>query len=108
MTDDFAETISLGPATDGEPDDDWVLSFTPEDRIGSYNQLFECTRPQLRRSELMHAFFFDASRDESPFQYVCGSRNRSSLETSVTLPEHTPQAVSLRIESSHNIRVVHV
>ena len=35
VTDDFAETISLGPATDGEPGDDWALSFTPEGRIGS-------------------------------------------------------------------------
>jgi len=30
VNDDLAETISLGPATDGEPGDDWVLSFTPE------------------------------------------------------------------------------
>ena len=39
VTDDFAETISLGPATDGEPGDDWALSFTPEDGIGSQDQL---------------------------------------------------------------------
>jgi hypothetical protein len=39
VTDDFAETISLGPATDGEPGDDWALSFTPEGRIGIEDQL---------------------------------------------------------------------
>ena len=32
VTDDLAETILLGPATDGELGDDWVPSFTPEDR----------------------------------------------------------------------------
>jgi len=35
VTDDPAETISHGPATDGEPGDDWALSFTPEGRIGN-------------------------------------------------------------------------
>lgn len=30
VTDDLARSISLGPAGDGEPGDDWVLSYTPE------------------------------------------------------------------------------
>jgi hypothetical protein len=72
MTDDHAETISLDPATDGEPDDDCVLSFTPEDRIGSYNQLFECTRPQLRRSELMRAFLSTPVGMSHPFSTSAG------------------------------------
>ena len=29
---DLARTISLGPAGDGEPGQDWVLSYTPERR----------------------------------------------------------------------------
>jgi len=30
VPDELAQTISLGPATDGEPGDDWVLTYTPE------------------------------------------------------------------------------
>ncbi|MWV40121.1 hypothetical protein [Natrialba sp. INN-245] len=30
VPDDLAQTISLGPAGDGEPGQDWVLSYTPE------------------------------------------------------------------------------
>jgi len=30
VPDDLAETISLGPAGDGEPGQDWVLTYTPE------------------------------------------------------------------------------
>jgi len=30
VPDELAQTISLGPATDGEPGDDWVLMFTPD------------------------------------------------------------------------------
>lgn len=30
VSDDLAETILLGPATDAEPGDDWILSFTGE------------------------------------------------------------------------------
>lgn len=30
VPDNLARTISLGPATDGEPGDDWVLTYTPE------------------------------------------------------------------------------
>lgn len=29
---ELARSISLGPATDGEPGDDWVLTYTPERR----------------------------------------------------------------------------
>jgi hypothetical protein len=32
VTDDLARSISLGPATDAEPGDDWVLTYTPERR----------------------------------------------------------------------------
>lgn len=32
VPDELAQTISLGPATDGEPGDDWVLTYTPERR----------------------------------------------------------------------------
>ena len=32
VNDDLARTISLGPAGDGEPGQDWVLSYTPERR----------------------------------------------------------------------------
>jgi hypothetical protein len=32
VPDDLARTISLGPAGDGEPGQDWVLSYTPERR----------------------------------------------------------------------------
>jgi len=32
VPDDLARTIALGPATDAEPGDDWVLSYTPERR----------------------------------------------------------------------------
>jgi phosphatidylserine/phosphatidylglycerophosphate/cardiolipin synthase-like enzyme len=32
VNDDLARSISLGPATDGEPGDDWVLTYTPERR----------------------------------------------------------------------------
>jgi hypothetical protein len=30
VSDDLAETVLLGPATDAEPGDDWILSFTGE------------------------------------------------------------------------------
>jgi hypothetical protein len=30
IPDRLAQTVSLGPATDGEPGDDWVLTYTPE------------------------------------------------------------------------------
>lgn len=30
IPDELAQTISLGPAGDGEPGQDWVLSCTPE------------------------------------------------------------------------------
>jgi len=30
VPEDLARTISLGPAGDGEPGQDWVLSYTPE------------------------------------------------------------------------------
>lgn len=32
VNDDLASTVMLGPATDAEPGDDWVLSFTAEGR----------------------------------------------------------------------------
>jgi len=32
VPDELAQTVSLGPATNGEPGDDWVLSYTPETR----------------------------------------------------------------------------
>jgi len=32
VPDELAGTISLGPAGDGEPGQDWVLSYTPEKR----------------------------------------------------------------------------
>lgn len=32
VPDELAETISLGPAGDGEPGQDWVLAYTPERR----------------------------------------------------------------------------
>lgn len=32
VPDELAQTISLGPAGDGEPGQDWVLSYTPERR----------------------------------------------------------------------------
>ncbi len=32
VPDELAQTVSLGPATDGEPGDDWVLTYTPERR----------------------------------------------------------------------------
>lgn len=32
IPDELAQTISLGPAGDGEPGQDWVLSYTPEAR----------------------------------------------------------------------------
>jgi len=30
VNNDLAETVMLGPATNGEPGDDWILSFTAE------------------------------------------------------------------------------
>ncbi len=30
VSEDLAETVMLGPATDAEPGDDWILSFTSE------------------------------------------------------------------------------
>jgi hypothetical protein len=32
VPDELAQTISLGPAGDGEPGQDWVLTYTPERR----------------------------------------------------------------------------
>lgn len=32
VPDELAQTISLGPGGDGEPGQDWVLSYTPERR----------------------------------------------------------------------------
>ncbi|TKR24339.1 hypothetical protein DM868_14860, partial [Natronomonas salsuginis] len=32
IPEDLARSISLGPATDAEPGDDWILSYTPERR----------------------------------------------------------------------------
>ena len=32
VPEELAKTISLGPATDGEPGDDWVVTYTPERR----------------------------------------------------------------------------
>lgn len=32
VPDELAKTISLGPAGDGEPGQDWVLTYTPEKR----------------------------------------------------------------------------
>jgi len=32
IPDELAQTISLGPAGDGEPGQDWVLTYTPEER----------------------------------------------------------------------------
>ena len=32
IPDEMAQSISLGPATDGESGDDWVLTYTPERR----------------------------------------------------------------------------
>ena len=32
IPDELAQTISLGPAGDGEPGQDWVLTYTPERR----------------------------------------------------------------------------
>ena len=32
IPDDLARSISLGPAGDGEPGQDWVLTYTPEER----------------------------------------------------------------------------
>lgn len=32
VPDDLAQTISLGPGGDGEPGQDWVLTYTPERR----------------------------------------------------------------------------
>ena len=32
IPDELAQTISLGPAGDGEEGQDWVLTFTPEER----------------------------------------------------------------------------
>jgi len=34
VSDDLASTVMLGPATDAEPGDDWILSFSAEGATG--------------------------------------------------------------------------
>lgn len=62
VSDELASTIILGPATDAEPGDDWVLSFTGEGRIDEDRERV-CVRLTPRALEELYIETKDLSPD---------------------------------------------
>ncbi|AAC82901.1 unknown (plasmid) [Halobacterium salinarum NRC-1] len=42
ISDELAQTISLGPAGDGEDGQDWVLTYTPSERTRRTGRKYWC------------------------------------------------------------------
>jgi len=61
MPDDLASTVMLGPATDAEPGDDWILSFSAEGRTEEDRERV-CVRLTPRA---LHELYIEA-KDLSP------------------------------------------
>jgi len=61
VSDDLASTVMLGPATDAEPGDDWILSFSAEGRTDEDRERV-CVRLTPRA---LHELYVEA-KDLSP------------------------------------------
>ena len=61
VSDDLASTVMLGPATDAEPGDDWILSFSAEGRTEEDRERV-CVRLTPRA---LHELYIEA-KDLSP------------------------------------------
>ena len=62
IPDELAQTISLGPAGDGEDGQDWVLTYTPEQRAPGDREKV-CVRLTPRALHELHVETKDLSAD---------------------------------------------
>lgn len=74
VSDDLSRTVALGPATDAEPGDDWILSFTAEGRTDGDRERV-CVR---LTPHALHELYIEA-KDLSPDARQAGHTTECDL-----------------------------